>query len=363
MKTTTGDVIRFLDEIAPPQWAREGDRIGLQVGDPCREIERLWVALEVTPEVVSQASATPGALILSHHPLIYNPLHELRTDRLPGRLLADLLRAGLSVFVAHTNLDAAPRVGMAAVLAEQLGLLNPRPLLVQLDDPRLKLVTFSPPDAVEAVREALAAAGAGIIGAYTRCSFESEGWGRFVAGAGAQPHVGEAAGENRVAEVRLEMVLPAALLGEVVEALQASHPYEEPAFDLYPLASLPLDAGLGRVGDLPQALPPEQFDRLVRSVVATDQYWHGGAGPVRRVALLPGGSGQEVIDAAREADADLLLVGEQRYHESLDALHSGLQIVTAGHAETEWVALPALAERLCERFGEALAVEVMPAPQ
>ncbi|HZO96777.1 MAG TPA: YqfO family protein [Gaiellaceae bacterium] len=98
-----------------------------------------------------------------------------------------------------------------------------------------KLVVFVPEEALDAVRDALFAAGAGRIGAYERCSWYASGTGTFRALPGASPAIGEVGEEERVAELRLETVFPAELQDEVVAALRAAHPYEEPAFDVYPL--------------------------------------------------------------------------------------------------------------------------------
>lgn len=104
---------------------------------------------------------------------------------------------------------------------------------------RRKLVVFVPREALDDVREALFAAGAGRIGHYTRCSWYTQGTGTFLGGEGTDPSVGEAGREQRVAELRLETVYPAEREAEVVNALRGAHPYEEPAFDLYSLADPP----------------------------------------------------------------------------------------------------------------------------
>jgi len=101
---------------------------------------------------------------------------------------------------------------------------------------RRKLVVFVPSEALDAVREAVFGAGAGRIGEYERCSWYTEGTGTFLGGKGTSPTVGEPGREERVPELRLETVYPAEREDEVVRALREAHPYEEPAFDLYPLA-------------------------------------------------------------------------------------------------------------------------------
>jgi hypothetical protein len=96
-----------------------------------------------------------------------------------------------------------------------------------------KVVVFVPPQSLDAVRDALFAAGAGRIGEYERCSWYAEGIGTFLGGEGSDPTIGERGREERVPELRLETVYPADREDEVVRALREAHPYEEPAFDLY----------------------------------------------------------------------------------------------------------------------------------
>jgi len=98
-----------------------------------------------------------------------------------------------------------------------------------------KLVVFVPREALDTVRDALFGAGAGRIGNYERCSWYTAGTGTFLGGVGSEPSVGEAGREERVLELRLETIYPEERHEEVVAALREAHPYEEPAFDVYPL--------------------------------------------------------------------------------------------------------------------------------
>jgi hypothetical protein len=100
-----------------------------------------------------------------------------------------------------------------------------------------KLIVFVPREALDSVREALFAAGAGRIGNYEHCSWYTEGTGTFLGGKGSTPNVGRAGREERVNELRLETVFPADRQDEVLAALRRAHPYEEPAFDIYELLS------------------------------------------------------------------------------------------------------------------------------
>lgn len=119
-----------MEALAPLELAEEWDRIGLQLGHPERRVERMLLALTVTPEVVGQATTMSADLIIAHHPLIFRPLTELRWDQPVGALLQQLIEANIHVYVAHTNYDAAEE-GTSQVLADRLGLTEARPLTPQ----------------------------------------------------------------------------------------------------------------------------------------------------------------------------------------------------------------------------------------
>ena len=393
---TIGHLTAFLETLAPPRWAAEWDRVGLQLGRPDREVSRVVLALDVNLATLHRALLDGAQLIITHHPLLFHPLTEIRTDTPRGLLISELLRAELAVYAAHTNLDCAPRVGPAAVLAERLGLREVRPLQPCPGEAQLKLVTFLPPEAVPAVRRALAEAGAGIIGAYRECAYQTPGEGHFRAlpgthpavtgpsggtgvspvsavgtclgGTGVSPVLGRGdTGETPVPpegipEARLEMILPVAAREAALAALRSAHPYEEPAVDLYPLVAAASEAGLGRVGRLPAPLSAEDLARLVAAALDVPRVALAGEGTIETVALLPGAGG-DAVPAARAAGAQALVTGELDYHETTDAVAAGLTVLAAGHAESEAPLLPALAAALREQFGEDLQITVeFPAP-
>jgi putative NIF3 family GTP cyclohydrolase 1 type 2 len=98
----------LLESRYPSAWAVSGDRTGLEVGHPGKQVKSILVALEVTPAIVAEAAQRGAQLLLTHHPLLYQPLKDVREDRPGGRLLTDLVRAGLALISCHTNLDIAP---------------------------------------------------------------------------------------------------------------------------------------------------------------------------------------------------------------------------------------------------------------
>ena len=357
MTCAAGDVIALMEEIAPPGWAEDWDNCGLQAGSPRAEVDAVLLALDVTDEVVAEARERGAGLLVCHHPLIFKPLRRLPGDEPAGSLLREVMITGLVVYAAHSNLDASPH-GVNVALAELLGLRDHQPLLRPRAGGAFKLVTFLPPQHVAAVSAALFRAGAGNIADYGGCSFRVEGTGTFTPGPGAHPAYGEAAGENEVREARLEVTVPADRLQEAVAAVLSSHPYEEPAYDMYPL-HVTAGSGLGRVGDLPAPVSLEELAHTCRLELGNAALQVAGeAGmEIRRVAVC-GGSGGKLAGEALAAGAQVLVTGDVSHHQALDAVAAGLAVIDAGHYHTERPVLPHLASELARMADErGLAVE------
>ncbi len=353
MSCKVADVIAILEELAPPQYAEDWDNVGLLVGSRQAETGAVLVALDCTREVLDEAVEAGAALVVCHHPPIFRPLERLLADDPVGLLLHRAVAAGVSVYAAHTNLDAS-EVGVNTVLAEILGLTGHSPLQRAPAGRRNKLVTFLPPDHVAAVSAALFAAGAGRIGDYAGCSFRLEGTGTFTPGPGSCPAYGEKGGPNEVREVRLEVVVEEKDLARTLEALLLSHPYEEPAYDVYPLRDFS-PAGLGRVGNLPRRQSLADLALRCSRELANPAVRVAGdpAREIARVAVC-GGSGGKMAQAAVRAGAHALVTGDVGYHEALEAAGLGLAVIDAGHYHTERPAMQRLAlllEESMERAG------------
>ena len=324
-------IIRMLEQLAPKHYAVPDDKIGLQVGSAEREIRRVLVALDVTSTVVDEAAKLGAEMIVAHHAFIYRPLAHLRTDTPAGALAAELLRRDIAVYIAHTNLDAAEG-GINDWMAEALGLQRCT-VLEELHHERLfKLVVFVPRTHQDQVRDALFAAGAGWIGNYSHCSFNVDGIGTFLPREGADPFLGQTGRLERAEEVRIETVVPDGVRRQVIEAMLKAHPYEEVAYDLYPIEVKGRAVGLGRVGELTE---PETLDAFAERVkrgldVPFVRVVGDGARPVRKVAVL-GGSGSRYVRYALRAGADVFVTGDIDYHTAMDAQAAGLAIVDPGH--------------------------------
>ncbi len=333
------DLVGVLDGLYDPRWAQPWDAVGLVTGDPDDVVRRVLFAVDPVSTVIDEAAAWGADLLVTHHPLLLRPVHGVATTHPKGRSVTRLVRAGIALLVAHTNADVADP-GVSDGLAVTLGLTGLRPLRPDPSDPLDKLVTFVPHEHASRVVDALSEAGAGRLGAYERCAWTSVGTGTFRPLGGALPAIGVVGRTEEVAETRVEMVLPRGRRTDVVSALRAAHPYEEPAFDLFETAGLPGRRGLGRVGELPAAESVAAFAaRVARSLPATPAGVRVGGdldAPVRTVAVC-GGAGDDLFDDARAAGADAYVTADLRHHPASESLeHGPPALVDCPHWATEW---------------------------
>lgn len=337
------DVVQWLKEFAPLSLAESWDNVGLLLGDAEAQCDRVLTCLTLTADVATEAIDTGCQMIVTHHPLPFKPVAKLTASDPVGKVLLPLLRNGVAVYSAHTAFDSC-RAGINASLAEQIGLRGIKALKPAAGAATNKLVCFVPAESLADVQRAVWNAGAGIIGEYTCCSFAVSGTGSFLPSQNANPTVGSPGKMEHCPEVRLEVDVPAAITPQVVAALRAAHPYEEPAYDVYPLISDNADVGAGRFGDLPEAVTLEQLLLTLKTMFtpATLQVVGDGNRLISRIAVACG-SGGEFLSAAKAQGCDLLLTGEARFHTAIEARDSGIGLVLAGHYATERPAMDQLA--------------------
>jgi dinuclear metal center YbgI/SA1388 family protein len=349
-------VVSWLESFAPPGLAAAWDNVGLLVGDAAGPCDRVLTCLTVTPEVVAEAVAEKVHLIVSHHPVLFRGVKQLSSATPDGRLLLPLLRHGIAVYSPHTAYDNCAG-GINDQLCDMLGLTAVRPLRPKPTS-LYKLAVFLPESDLAKVSDAVFAAGAGVIGRYDQCSYRVTGTGTFFPHEGTNPTIGRIGMREEVVEYRLEVILPADKLDAVVAAVRASHSYEEPAFDVYPLVfpksvsdSSKTFAGEGRIGDLPSPSTLGALAAKFKTALRANgvQLVADPAKPVTRVAVACGAAGEFLPDAiAMKADA--FLTGELRFHDGLAAQAAGIGVVLPGHYATERPAVEALAAKLAAAF-------------
>ncbi len=327
------DLERVLDELAPRTLTEPWDTTGLLVGRRGTEIAQVIVALDLSEDVVVEAVTGGYQAIITHHPLLFTPLRRVTDADRRGMLVSQLIAADVAYFAAHTNLDGAVG-GLCDLVAQELGLLDLHPL-VRAGAGRKKFVGFVPPEAMDRVSGAVFAAGAGRIGEYRECAFAGSGEGTFVPGATAAPHVGRPGRPERVAEVRWETIVPTERLAEVINAYLEAHPYEEPAFDVYPLEDVLVRGGQGRVGSTRAATSLLSLAETAAEAFGLSEVTYAGDGEriVDRVAVVTGSGGSLMEVAAGRADA--FVTGDLHYHDAERAADLGLDVIVLPHGRLE----------------------------
>jgi|CZKU01.1.fsa_nt_gi dinuclear metal center YbgI/SA1388 family protein len=337
-----GDLVRAMEAIAPARFAASWDNVGLLVGDEASPLKSVLLTIDCTPEVLNEARGGRVSAVVSYHPPIFTGQKRF----VAGSVAHDAARAGIALHSPHTALDVATG-GTNDVLADVLAMTARAPLrpLAPVET-AVKLVTFVPSEHVAAVSHAMFAAGAGRIGRYSSCGFRAAGTGTFFGEAGARPAVGDAGKFEECAEVRFETLVPVARIGDVLQALRATHPYEEAAFDLVRLASAPAAQGMGRVGAI-QTTGVASIIAALKRALSLDHVLV--AGPVDRdvsCVAVCAGSGGDLVGEAIAAGAELFVTGELRHHDVLRATAAGLTAICTLHSASERVALVALEQRL-----------------
>ncbi len=345
----------------PPRLAQSWDSVGLVCGDPGDSVNDVVVAVDATPAVA--AEVPDGGLLLAHHPLLLRGVDTVAASTPKGALVHSLIRSGRALFTAHTNADSASP-GVSDALAEAIGIEVDGVLSPLSDGPALdKWVVFVPPENADAVRAAMFGAGAGQIGDYSQCSWSATGTGQFLPHEGAAPAIGSVGSVERVIEDRVEVIAPAGGRASVLAAMRGAHPYEEPAFDVFALAPLPGDVGLGRfgvhchrrnlcvsslLGYTARYPPPRGVS--ARRVTRTRQ--------VSRVAVC-GGAGDSLLDVVAAADVDAYVTADLRHHPADEHQRaSDVALIDVAHWASEFPWCTQAADVLRNQFGPSLAVRV-----
>jgi len=340
------EVVARLAALAPPAYAEAWDNVGLLTGDLAQNVTRALVTVDLTQDVLDEARSKKCELVVAYHPPIFSPLKRVTSESLIFKAISDRI----AIYSPHTALDVALG-GTNDVLADAVGMHADRAALraPENKDAGYKLFVFVPEAACERVSQALFEAGAGKIGNYSSCSFRSGGTGTFFGEAGAHPKIGSAGKLEAVAELKLETVVPAARIADVIRALRASHPYEEPAFDLVRVASAPAPSriGLGRVGAV-DPIDRKSLIQKIKTALGVSHLLVAGKidGEVKRVAVAAGACGDLYRDAIASG-ADLYLTGEMRHHDAIAAGRK-ITVVCALHSNSERITLKMLSAKLNE---------------
>lgn len=338
MSLTIQTILEKIHLAAPPEMAAEWDRIGLQVGDRQASVQKIFITLDVHHNSLARAVQQKADLVIAHHPLIFEPLRQIDLSTTPGREISTLIANRIALFIAHTNVDASPRLSMNRNLGELLDLQAMRIATAPFQPPQIKLVTFVPEDALDEVRQALSKAGAGEIGEYSECSFSTPGTGTFRGSLQSNPVIGSRGQLEKAREARLEMVCSKKKLDSILSALWEAHPYEEVAYDLYELSGHHSERHYLWTGELNQPQMLEEFAGRVQETIGRGEAPVRYAGDpkkmVKKVAWCSGG-GKSLIRQLSSSMADVYVSGDTGHHDALSCLEKGIGLVDVDHFYTE----------------------------
>lgn len=359
MSITISQVIKHLEVLYPKHLAYDKDPIGLHVGNSNRQLTSVLVTLDVTLEVVEEAIKLGANLIVAHHPFIYRPLSQINTNTPKGKIIEYCLKHDICIYSMHTNYDIGKN-GMNDLMADLLNLNGTRPLVATKREAYSKVAIYVPLTHAEVVKEALGNAGAGQIGQYSHCIFESQGTGSFMPLPGSQPYLGHVLELESVEEVKVEAVVQSSLVHQVIAMVKGVHPYEEMAYDVYSLDVTMPDAqyGLGRIGTLSETMLVTDYIEYIKKQFNLSHVRFVGKldKKIKTVAVI-GGSGGSYIHSAKSQKADLFVTGDLGYHDACDALDIGLNVLDIGHY-AEVVMKQHVASLINEAFASQATAEI-----
>jgi dinuclear metal center YbgI/SA1388 family protein len=327
------EIVSVIESFAPLAYQESYDNAGLIIGDTLRDIKKALITIDITEEVIDEAINVGAGLIISHHPVIFTGIKKITGSTHTEKIIIKAIKNDLAIYSAHTNLDNI-KEGVNLKICQKLGLSNPR-ILCPIKGELRKLVTFVPLDHADNVRSALFSAGAGQIGEYEQCSYNIEGMGTFKGSEYTNPFTGQKGKLHFEKEIRIETIFPKVIQSKVISAMLDAHPYEEVAYDIYPLDNSFDKVGMGMIGELEKEMDELSFLRKVKSVFNTKVIKHTKLRNknIKKVAVC-GGSGSELIKDSIKAEADIFISGDIKYHQFFEASDK-IIIADIGHYESE----------------------------
>mgnify|MGYP000465743166 CR=1 FL=1 len=342
------DIIQEIEHIAPLEYQEDYDNAGLIIGHPEDEVSGILLSLDTTEEVIEEAASQGKNLIIAHHPVVFRGLKKFNGKNYVERAVMLAIKKGIAIYAAHTNLDNVLRNGVNRKFADKVGLTGLRILSPKRQN-LVKVSIYVPYGNADTIKDALFAGGAGEIGEYSECSFTMKGEGTFKPGVLANPAIGQAGKRESVEEGRVEVIIPEHKAFRLIEQVRAVHPYEEMAYDIFPLSNENPEVGSGVYGFLPEPLETNDFLALLKEKLNLPLIRHTAfMGKIRKVAVC-GGAGSFLTKAALGIKADAYITSDIKYHEFFDA-ENRMLLCDIGHYESEISTLEIFYEVITEKF-------------
>jgi dinuclear metal center YbgI/SA1388 family protein len=342
------EITDHLESIAPLSYQESYDNAGLICGNHEMQVKGILICLDSTEEVIEEAIANNCNIVIAHHPIVFSGIKKFNGKNYVERVIIKAIKNDIAIYAAHTNLDNV-LVGVNGKIAEKLGLQNCKILSPQKNNLK-KLITFCPEDKAAQVREAIFAAGAGTIGNYSECSFNSSGMGTFKAGNNTQPYVGEKGKQHQEKEIKIETIYPSEIESRLLKALFTAHPYEEVAYDIISLNNSSPNVGSGIIGELPAEADEKTFLNTLKKQMNTPlvRYTALKGKKIKKVSIC-GGSGSFLLKDSIAAGADIFITSDFKYHQFFDA-ENRIIIADIGHYESEQYTSELFYEILKKKF-------------
>jgi dinuclear metal center YbgI/SA1388 family protein len=327
------DVINYLEELAPLNYAEDFDNVGLLVGDKQTKVTGVLVALDTLEAVVDEAIEKNCNLIVSFHPIIFKGLKKITGTSYVERTVLKAIKNDIAIYAIHTALDNALK-GVNDIICNTLGLTHKKILMPQKGTIK-KLTTYVPTQNAKALRSELFKAGAGNIGNYDNCSFNTEGKGTYRGNESSNPKVGQKGELHEEPETQISVTFSKHVESRLLNTLFKYHPYEEVAFEVTTLDNYNQNIGIGMVGELEKPQKTETFLQFVKEKMNVSCIRHSNLikENISKVAVL-GGSGSFAISAAKAAGADILITSDLKYHDFFSAENT-IILADIGHYESE----------------------------
>ena len=342
------EITDFLEQNYPLALQESYDNSGLILGDKNMEITGAIVCLDSIESIVDEAIQKNCNLIIAHHPIIFKGLKKLTNSNYIERVVLKCIKNDIALYAIHTNLDNHFE-GVNREIANRIGLINPK-ILQPIQGNLSKLVVFAPKDALEKLDEAIFKAGGGQIGNYSECHFRTEGVGTFKGNENSNPQIGTQNIRESVEEFRLEYLVSNYNLRTVLNAMHEAHPYEEVAYEIYPIQNSNQFEGAGMIGELENELSEIEFLTQLKKTFNCGAIRHTQLfGKKIKTVALCGGSGSFLLSKAVQQKVDIFITGDFKYHEFFDA-ENNIIIADIGHFESEQFTSNLLAEKIKENF-------------
>lgn len=336
------DILNAIDSLAPFKTQEKWDNSGLLIGNPNNAVTKAMLALDVTFDVIEDAKKNKSNLIITHHPVIFEPLKNIMSNS----VVYELIKNDISVISAHTNLDVA-EFGVNYQLAKKLNLKNCKPLDILNNQPFYTITVFVPVDYSNIVKDKMCDAGGGNLGNYSNCTFSVLGKGSFKADDKANPFIGNKNEQTHVDECEISLICPPQKVNSVINAMKSVHPYEVPAYNIFENHAVSSKTSLGIIGEISE-ITAEEFAVNVKKALNTRCVAITNKDKIIKNIAVCGGSGADEMYTAIAKGADALVTGDVKHNYFVEAQNSGFVLIDAGHFATENTVLYPLSEYLTE---------------